>query len=60
MKKHNNKSYESCMKNYCDEGTKNAFSINNSGKIKFDKHGNLNKDIVHAYNKYGFISLRMS
>lgn len=64
MKQDISKSIEACaarygndadaMRSYLLDGEKKAYELENRGPIRFDKAGNVAKDILEAYSKYGF------
>lgn len=42
------------MREYLVEGDKQARALPNRGPIQFDENGQLSKDIIEAYTRYGF------
>ena len=52
MKKYSSENLE--MHNYMKAGEKRALELDNRGSIKFDRNGNLAKEILDSYAKYGF------
>ena len=64
MFQNNSKSIEACaahygedskaMREYLLNGERSALELDNRGPIIFEQDGSLSKDILEAYNKYGF------
>ena len=53
----NNLSFEKYTKNmneYILEGLDNSKLLDNRSQVIYDENGNLSKDIINKYNKYGF------
>ena len=46
--------HEAAMQRYRAEGTERALALPNRGPMRYDADGNVHKDLLDAYDRYGF------